>query len=183
MSVKAQGFTLLEMLIALAIGSLLLVGAVRTLPQLQGQNLRLIMQAQLHEDLQQIMHTLEKAVRRAGYCHGSCRDSTQRGMHIGAGCLLVRWDENSNGRWEAAGRDNSEVYGYRLRDNSLEMQRGVSDCRGSGWEKLNDPRRIGIRAFKVENSGRQVKLYLSGYLLRWPDIALDLEQWLTAENL
>ena len=180
---KAQGFTLLEMLMAMAIGSLLMLGAARTLPQLQAQNLRLMMQAQLHEDLQQIMHTLEKAVRRAGYCHGDCRDTAQRGMYISAGCLLVRWDENSNGDWEAPGREDSEFYGYRLRGSSLEMQRGVTDCQGSGWERLNDPRRVGIRAFQGVKSGRQIKVSLSGFAQRDPGIVRDLEHWLTAENL
>lgn len=180
---KVQGFTLLEMLMAMAIGSVLMLLAARTLPQLQAQNLRLMMQAQLHEDLQQIMHTLEKAVRRAGYCHGNCSDTAQRGMHISAGCLLVRWDENSNGRWEAPGREDSEVYGYRLRGTSLEMQRGVTDCQGGGWERLNDPHRVGIRAFQVIKTGRQIKLSLRGFAQRDPRIARDLEHWLTAENL
>lgn len=180
---KAQGFTLLEMLIALATGSLLMLGAARLLPQLQAQNLHLMMQAQLQEDLQQMMHTLEKAVRRAGYCHGRCLTTAQQGMHIEAGCLLVRWDENSNGQWEAPGRDDSDVYGYRLRGTALEMQRGVNHCQGSGWERLNDPQRLGIRFFQVEKSGRQVRIHLSGFALRSPEIALDLEHWLTAENL
>lgn len=70
---KSQGFTLLETLIALAVSSILMVGAMRTLPQLQSQNLRLMLRAQLYEELQQMMHTLEKAVRRAGYCHGRCQ--------------------------------------------------------------------------------------------------------------
>ncbi|HBI07121.1 MAG TPA: prepilin peptidase-dependent protein, partial [Erwinia persicina] len=39
MPVKSQGFTLLETLIALAVSSILMVGAMRTLPQLQSQNL------------------------------------------------------------------------------------------------------------------------------------------------
>lgn len=180
---KVQGFTLLEMLMSLAIGSLLILGAARTLPQLQRQNLRLMMQAQLHEDMQQIMHTLEKAIRRAGYCHGSCGRPAQRAMDVTSGCLLVRWDENSNGRWEAAGRDDSEIYGYRLRDNSLEMQRGVTDCRGAGWERLNDPRRTGIHAFAVDVGEQQVRVSLGGFSLRWPEISLDLEHWLKAENL
>lgn len=180
---KAQGFTLLEMLMAMAIGSMLMLSAARTLPQLQAQNLRLMMQTQLHEDLQQIMHTLEKAVRRAGYCHGNCRDAAQPGLHISAGCLLVRWDENSNGRWEAPGREDSEVYGYRLRGTSLEMQRGVIDCQGGGWERLNDPRRVGIRVFQLVQTGRQIKVSLSGFAQRDPGIVRDLEHWLTAENL
>ena len=180
---KAQGFTLLETLMALAIGSVLMLAAMRTLPQLQAQNLRLIIQSQLHEELWQMMHTLEKAARRAGYCHGHCLGVGLDATRKQGGCLLVRWDENSNGRWEAAGRDNSEVWGYRLRADSLEMQRGVTGCEGSGWERLNDPRVTGISAFEAVRHGRQVRLRLSGFARRFPDITLDLEHWLTAENL
>ncbi|MBD8106948.1 prepilin peptidase-dependent protein [Erwinia persicina] len=183
MPVKSQGFTLLETLIALAVSSILMVGAMRTLPQLQSQNLRLMLRAQLYEELQQMMHTLEKAVRRAGYCHGRCQGIGMQGIRVASGCLLVRWDENSNGQWEAAGHENSEVWGYRLRASSLEAQRGVTECQGSGWERLNDPRTSGISAFQVIRSGRQVKVMLSGFTYRFPDIRLDLEHWLTAENL
>lgn len=183
MSLKAQGFTLFEILIAMAIGSLLLIGAARTLPLLQAQNLRLLMQAQLHEELQQMMQTLEKAVRRAGYCNGTCQG---KGLRIGradGSCLLVRWDENSNGRWEGTGRDDSDFYGYRLRAKSLEMQRGVDNCEGSGWERLNDPRLMGISAFRLELRQRQVLVTLSGFAKARPDISLTVEHWLEAGNL
>lgn len=180
---KTQGFTLLEMLIALAVSSLLMLGAARMLPQLQTQSLRLMLHARLHEELQQIMHTLEKAVRRAGYCHGHCQGAGLQDTRGADGCLRVRWDENSNGQWEVAGHHNSEVWGYRLRASSLEMQRGIANCHGGGWERLNDPRTTGIDAFQVIRTGRQVKIMLSGYVRRFPDIRLDLEHWLTAENL
>nr|CBX79551.1 General secretion pathway protein J precursor [Erwinia amylovora ATCC BAA-2158] len=183
MPLKAQGFTLLEILIAMAVGSLLLLGAARTLPMIQTQNLRLMMQAQLHEELQQMMRTLEKAVRRAGYCNGTCRG---KGLHIGradGSCLLVRWDENSNGRWEGPGHKDSDFYGYRLRGKNLETQRGVDSCEGGGWERLNEPRLITISAFRLEMRHRLIKVTLSGFAKAWPDVSLTVEHWLMAENL
>lgn len=179
---KAHGFTLLETLIALAVGSVLMLGATRLLPLLQGQNLRLMMQVQLNEELLQIMQTLEKVIRRAGYCHGDCHGPAFSLQSAGS-CLLLRWDENSNGKWEAAGRDDSELYGFRLRADSLEMQRGVSSCQGGGWERLNDPRMIGIRAFRVTRAQRQVKITLGGYAKLLPTVTQRVEHWLTAENL
>ncbi|WP_338577409.1 prepilin-type N-terminal cleavage/methylation domain-containing protein [Erwinia sp. E_sp_W01_1] len=68
---RQAGFSLPEMLIALAIGSVLLLGAARMLPLLQYNNLQTLMRFQLQEELQLIATTLEKAVRRAGYCKGS----------------------------------------------------------------------------------------------------------------
>lgn len=183
MSLNAKGFTLLEILVAMAIGSLLLIGATRTLPLLQTQNLRLLMQAQLHEELQQMMQTLEKALRRAGYCNGTCQGKGLRMGRADGSCVLVRWDENSNGRWEGAGREDSDLYGYRLRAKSLEMQRGVDGCEGSGWERLNDPRLITIGVFQLEIRQRLIKVTLGGSAKAWPDISLTVEHWLKAENL
>lgn len=179
---KAGGFTLLETLVALAVGSVLMLGATRTLPLLQQQNLRLLMQVQLNDELQQIVQTLEKAVRRAGYCHGSCRGAGFS-LHAGGSCLLMRWDENSNGKWEAAERDDSDLYGYRLRAGSLEMQRGVSHCEGGGWERLNDPRLIGISRFRIERVEQRVKIVIGAYAIAAPGVTQRVEHWLTAENL
>ncbi len=179
---NAGGFTLLETLLAMAIGSVMMLGAARTLPLLQQQNLRLQMQVQLNEELQQIMHTLEKAARRAGYCHGRCSGSAMQ-IHNGGRCLLVRWDENSNGQWESTGREDSDYYGFRLRAGNLEMQRGVDRCEGGGWEKLNDPRVIAIDEFRVVRNRQQVRLLLEGHSSAWPAMVQRTEHWLAAENL
>ena len=69
---NAGGFSLLEMLIAMAIGAVLMVSVGRFLPLLLEQNLRLQQRVQLQQELQQIAGSLAKALRRAGYCHGQC---------------------------------------------------------------------------------------------------------------
>jgi len=182
MPMKMGGFTLLETLLAMAIGSGIMLGAARTLPLLQQHNLRLQIQVQLNEELQQIMQTLEKSVRRAGYCHGRCSGAAMQ-IQNGGRCLLVRWDENSNGQWESTGRDDSDYYGFRLRSKNLEMQRGVDRCGGGGWEKLNDPRVIAIEEFRVVRNRQQVRVMLKGSSSIWPARVQHIEHWLVAENL
>ncbi|ROR13207.1 prepilin peptidase dependent protein B [Erwinia sp. JUb26] len=176
------GFTLLETLLAMAIGSVMMLGAARTLPLLQQQNLRLQMQVQLNEEVQQIMQTLEKAVRRAGYCHGRCSGAAMQ-IQNGGRCLLVRWDENSNGQWENTGREDSDYYGFRLRAKNLEMQRGVDRCGGGGWEKLNDPRIIAIEEFRVVRNRQQVRVMLKASSSMLLSLVQHVEHWLVAENL
>ena len=63
---KQTGFSLAEMLVALAISSVLLLSAARLLPVLQSNNLQTLMRFQLQEELQLMMFTLEKSVLRAG---------------------------------------------------------------------------------------------------------------------
>ncbi|WP_407704439.1 prepilin peptidase-dependent protein [Winslowiella arboricola] len=182
MSVKMQGFSLIEMLIAMALSGVLMLGAMRLLPQLQGQNIQLMTQIHLDEELQQLMMTLEKAVRRAGYCNGQC---SGEGLQIADSgrCILIRWDENSNGRWEEPAHAESEFYGYRLRNENLEMQRGVSSCEGSGWERLTDPQVVTLTQFYALRDNRTIKLRLGGYHPGMPARAVALEQWTDGMNL
>ncbi len=178
---KQLGFTLPEMLIALAISGVLMLGAARFLPLLQLGNLRILQTFQLQEELQLIMGTLEKSVRRAGYCHGECQGEALK--ISGAPCLLVRWDENSNGKWEEPGREDSDYYGYRLRDSNLEAQRGVDNCDSGGWEKMNDPAVAVISDLHISRQARQIRIRLEGYDRRFPRLPLSIERWITAENL
>lgn len=179
---RQAGFSLPEMLIALAIGSVLLLGAARMLPLLQYNNLQTLMRFQLQEELQLIATTLEKAVRRAGYCKGECAG---KALSIGESghCLLVRWDGNSNGRWEGGENAESDLYGYRLREGSLEIQRGVDSCSGGGWEKVSDPATVLVEDFLVTRNEKQIRLRIAASAKAFPQQKIALERWITAGNL
>lgn len=72
MPVAARGFSLIETLIAMAIGAVLLLGAARFLPALQRQVLRQTQQQALENELWQRVYALAKHLQRAGYCAGQC---------------------------------------------------------------------------------------------------------------
>lgn len=160
MRIAQGGFSLLEMLIAMAIGAVLMVSVGRFLPLLLEQNLRLQQRVQLQQELQQIAGPLAKALRRAGYCHGQCAGAALTLMSSGS-CVLLRWDENSNGRWEGVGHSESDYYGYRLRNGQLEMQRGVDECNSNGWERITDPAFLTLSTFRVERQGTRLLLQLA----------------------
>ncbi|RWR01741.1 hypothetical protein ED28_12005 [[Pantoea] beijingensis] len=180
---KEQGFSLVELLVAMAISGTLMLGAAKLLPLLQIQNLQILAGFQLREELQQIMLTLEKAVRRAGYCNGQCGGE---GLYIDAAtgsCMLIKWDENSNGKWEGIDHYESEFYGYRIRNASMEMQRGVSRCEGAGWERISDPGFVVITQFTVRREKRLIKLRLAGYAVAFPSQRITIEHWVSGINL
>ncbi len=183
MSVNSRGFSLTEMLVAVAISSVLMLGVARMLPLLQRQNMQLMAQVQLQEALQQMMMTMEKAVRRAGYCNGECVGDALRIRHHDASCLLVAWDENSNGQWEGSTHPESEWYGYRLRNQSLEMQRGVNSCDGNGWERLSDPGAMTLSELHFARDQQQIKISLTGHSLAFPHQSLSVVSWIYGANL
>ncbi|MCD2357999.1 MULTISPECIES: prepilin peptidase-dependent protein [Pantoea] len=177
MPLKIAGFSLLEMLIAMAISAVIMLSVGRFLPLLLAENADVLQRAQLRQELQQMMATLEKSVRRAGYCHGEC---AREALKISENCLLLRWDENSNGQWEGVSHAESDYYGYRLRQQQLEMQRGVEQCQSAGWERLSDPAFMTLEQFSVSQQGRQVRIVLQGRAGRWLE---TVESWIEGENL
>ncbi|WP_058969886.1 prepilin peptidase-dependent protein [Type-D symbiont of Plautia stali] len=177
MRISQEGFSLLEMLIAMAVGAILMVSVGRFLPLLLAENLQLQQRVQLQQELQQVAHTLQKALQRAGYCRGQCSGPA---LTIASNCVLLRWDENSNGRWEGVGSSESDYYGYRLRNGQMEMQRGVEHCNGSGWERMTDPAFLAIDKFRLERQGTRLILQLAG---RAGSQRVQQESWIEGWNL
>ncbi|TCW11779.1 prepilin peptidase dependent protein B [Raoultella sp. BIGb0138] len=148
MPVICRGFSLPETLIAMAISTILLMGTSRFLPALQRLVLRQTQQQSLDNELWQRLYTVAKHLQRAGYCHGSCEGQPLQ-IASGGDCVIVRWDGDSNGVWEAAPEATSDTTGFRLLNGALETRRGVTSCSGGGWEKMTNPVAIAVTHFQV----------------------------------
>lgn len=150
---NSRGFTLPEAMLAMGIGSMLILGAMQFLPMLRQRTQQLSQHYQLDQLLRQTAHTLQKDFKRAGFCAGSCNGKSlvvaQANGEANNSCIIVAYDLNRNGRWEAAGHSESEYFGYRLRDGKLESQRGVDNCNSSGWESMFDPKEVNLGQFEL----------------------------------
>lgn len=71
MPVTQQGFSLTEVLIAMAISSLMLLSAARFLPGLQQAMLVQTRQQEIEEEIWLRLAGIGKHLQRAGYCAGS----------------------------------------------------------------------------------------------------------------
>lgn len=154
MQLNQQGFTLLETLIAMALSSIVLLGAGRLFPILQRAVLQQYQKETLQESLWQLAFSLGKQLQRAGYCHGSCLGEGLVLRKEGE-CVLLQWDSNSNGRWEPSSHSETEQMGFRLNNSNLEVLRGATTCEGNGWEKVSDPAAMEIRKFTVTRLARR----------------------------
>lgn len=143
-----RGFSLLETLLAMAIGSVLLLASARFLPGLQ---IALMQHTRLHtieDDLWQRLRAVARHLQRAGYCNGSCNGQP---LFISAKgeCVIAQWDANSNGRWEGSPSNDAEQTAFRLQNGALETLRGATSCTGRGWEKVTDPAQMHVERFSV----------------------------------
>lgn len=147
MPVNRKGFSLLEVLIAMTISSILLLSTSRFLPGLQRGVLLQSWQQTLEDEVWQRLFAIGKQLQRAGYCAGHCQG---QGILIGkqGRCVIVQWDANSNGQWDSSASENDST-GFRLESGALETLRGATSCEGKGWDKLTDPDRILIEQFMV----------------------------------
>lgn len=177
-----QGFTLPELMLAMAFGSLIVVAASQTFPVLRQQTVDAGRHYRLELVLRQLAFGIEKDLRRSGFCAGRCQG---KALHIGnvageapGSCVIMAYDLNRNGRWEKSG--DAEYFGYRLRAGAFEGQRGVTHCRGGGWEALLDRDEVRIDAFTVsQQTGERgislVRFALSGRSTRQESLQHRLE--------
>lgn len=150
MPLKRRGFSLIEVLIAMAISSALLLSTSRFLPGLQAALLQQSVRRELEEEIWQRLFAIGKQLQRAGYCAGNC---VGEGLHIGGhgSCAIVKWDANSNGSWDISASE-SDSTGFRLESGALESLRGATSCEGKGWDKLTDPDRLIVKTFTVSKA-------------------------------
>ncbi|HBL4692370.1 prepilin peptidase-dependent protein [Citrobacter sedlakii] len=187
MPMNERGFSLLEVLIAMAIGSVLLLGAARFLPALQRDILQHTRRLSLEDDVWQRVYTVAKHLQRAGYCYGSCKG---KGLFIAqqGQCVIAQWDANGNGIWEREPLKDAEQIGFRLSGSALETLRGARSCTDKGWDKMTDPDTVQITGFVVERQDTagfspELTLRLRGESRARPRMAIDVLYSVTGFNL
>lgn len=169
----------------MAIGSVLLLTTARFLPALHMATLRQTQRQAMEEEVWQRLLTVSRHIQRAGFCRGAC---TGEGITLENQCVLVRWDGNLNGVWEASPPASADVTGFRLNDGALETLRGAMNCTGKGWERMTNPEFIIVDAFTVERLNMtgfapEFAITLAAHLKARPDVQVSAHYSVTGHNL
>ncbi|WJY17284.1 prepilin peptidase-dependent protein [Pectobacteriaceae bacterium CE90] len=173
-----SGFTLLEMMVALGLSSLIILSTAQIYPVLRAQSQNSAHYFRLEQLLSQTLYSIEKDIRRAGFCAGTCSGSALTlipdTVNPAQNCLTVAYDVNRNGKWDETDQPEAEFFSYRLRSGALEIQTGRRLCQGERWEKLLDPDEVTITQFQVlpQSGGDHTRyaIQLAGYWSRRPEI-------------
>ncbi|CNE85702.1 prepilin peptidase-dependent protein [Yersinia nurmii] len=187
-----DGFSLPEMMVALILGSMMVLSSVNIYPQLRQRLTAVYQHYRLELSMQRVISIIEKDLRRAGFCNGFCQGRRLfLGQYSGEkanSCVIVAYDLNRNGLWEGGKHKHSEYFGYRLRKNQLESARGETDCQSSGWERLFDATEVFITGFDVQREyiplrGNLLTLSLSGQVGKRSQVQHGLQRRVRVYNL
>lgn len=145
MQLRQQGFTLIEVLVALALSGVLLLGTMRLFPALQRNILHEYQSASVRESVWQLAYGIGKHLQRAGYCRGICMTPALQIEQSGSRVLI---------QWQAPDSRNStggeqQRTGYRLHQGTLQILKGTKEFTGELWEKISDPELMTLTHFSV----------------------------------
>ncbi|MDX7987101.1 prepilin peptidase-dependent protein [Xenorhabdus sp. 12] len=178
---KQAGYSLLEIIIAMLISSVIFIAMTKTYPVLSNQVLELYRKYRLNYLVNRTVHLMEKDIRRAGYCQniklceGESLVIKNKNTEPANSCIIVAFDLNLNDRWEKPEHTESEFFGYRLNNRALEWKRGAANCQESGWERLFDPKEVVVDTFRFEKSqakggGVFITLFIATHWLKSPSV-------------
>jgi len=184
---RQRGFSLAEVLVALAMGSILLLSTARFLPALQGAVLRQLQGLVLEDELWQRTLMVAKHLQRSGYCRGVCSGQPLILGRKGS-CVLVQWDANGNGVWDPPSSPAPEQFGFRLQNAALETLRGATSCEGKHWERITEPATLQVQTFQITREQHagfapQLTLTLSAVLTDNPRRSATVQHSVTGYNL
>ncbi len=130
------GFSLIELMISLALGLLLIAALTTVFVQLLGSNSMSLRLSELNTELAGAMTLVAGDLRRAGYGMSHANEFEQP-LIVAAhpdepqqSCVLFAYDENGNGEFDGT----PEQFGYRLKNGQLQRRRNGRLCEANGWE-------------------------------------------------
>lgn len=188
---RQQGFSLLEVILAMALSSIMMVSITSLFPEFIRQYLNSYRLYRVEQAMSVALLSIEKDLRRSGFIkEGKVSNAvtfSQLSGNIGQ-CLIIRYDLNGNGKIEEQESNTSEIFGYRLHQGALEQHRGVSHCSGNGWEKITDLNEVEITNLDVEmvNTEKEITYFIVRLNGHWQgnlSLSKRLLSIVRAENL
>lgn len=164
---RQRGLTMLELLVGVAVGLIVVLGAVKLAIDAFGSNRRMLLETRVNQDLRAAADLIARDIRRAGYWQNSASGiftTTGSGTVISnpyVGITLGTNTPNANSIEYRYARDatntveTAEEAGFRLSNGVLEFLNG-----DGGWQALTDPRVVTITNLSVTAvPARVVELY------------------------
>lgn len=186
-----SGFTLVEVLIALLVGSLVMIGLISFFYNITENSKSTLSAGRLDRELNSVMEIITGDIHRAGYWATADAGGTNPFMvdsdtdiavNAGNNCITLTYDADGDGALPSiSAAIDDERYGYRLdaANNVIQFRPAgaVFDCAtaAANWNNLTDPNVINVTAFTVTKNTNSVAAGAGSLELRTIDITLTGE--------
>jgi len=151
---QARGLSLVELLVSAAVGLIVVAAAGSVVAAHQGAARRMQLEARLMQDLRGAAELVSRDLRRAGHW-AAAASGVRRGdepivvnphaeIAAASGAAAIVALSFSTGAGDAASVDDGERFGFRLRNDAIEVQLGARN-----WQALSDPGTVVVTSFSV----------------------------------
>lgn len=163
-----RGISLVELLVGLAVGSIILAGAIALFAKISFSGLENVRMVRLNEQLRNTLGIISRDIQRAGFVNawppgsttfadldftamdgfgaitlgGNCADGDGDGA-VECDCIAYSYDEDEDGAFPplgaAGGTLGDESFAFRLNANAIERDTVDGKCAGgAGWQDISD---------------------------------------------
>lgn len=157
-----QGFSLVELMIAMTVGLFLMGGIVSIFGASAKAQSDSMQTARLQQELRATTSIMRTDIRRAGYWGNALPSlgannpfttaATDINVLNGGACILYSYDLNHDGIVD----NNSEYFGFRLNNNAIEMRTAgtsTTDCSiNTEWATVTDSNIVTITSLDFDTS-------------------------------
>lgn len=169
---KQHGVTLLELMIALTVSTIVIGALVALFFTSTKHNRETVEIAKLDNQLNLVLNSMARDIRRAGYWADADTSSTNPFMVTGStditvngsnDCILLTYDHDADGALPSIGAGtDDERYGYRLLDGAVQYRpsgKAFSCTAGAqDWEDLTDKDIVNITALNIVLNNEDVDI-------------------------
>ncbi len=159
---KARGFSLVELMVALAINAFLFIGLISIFVANMNHYNKVVDINRLNQQLEAALDLMGNEIRRAGYWANANADVgldqntnpfmtgvTDISTNVANNCILFSYDHNMDGAIPAIGSGyDDERYGFRLNGQIIQGRPpgAAFSCSASAnsWENMTDPNSINV---------------------------------------
>lgn len=201
---RQRGATLIELLVGVAVGLLVVLGAIAIYVGTSKGGREIILVNRFNQDMRTVMDIMVSDLRRAGFAaagpatgaNAFTVETGAAGVPVtnirvsgaaGSRCILFAYDTT----WRGAGGsvagqvdDPIDYGGFRLNNGAVQALRSAAiagtdaDCAQLQWENLNDPGVISVTALDFDFTGSTCVCSTPERYI--PDNAATYETWNTA---
>ncbi|HEY8157366.1 MAG TPA: prepilin-type N-terminal cleavage/methylation domain-containing protein [Methylobacter sp.] len=140
---KQNGYTLIELMIAIAIGLIVVGATIAIYITAVGSSSSTIKSARLNHDLEAVMALMINDIKRSGYWSGAVAGADSRNNPFTAAttninipistCILYSYDASNDGVVDA-----NEYYGFKLINNTINMRKTGTTTASANCNDVND---------------------------------------------